>query len=69
MNYTDETMKAKYAHTAFAFLFEDRSVPKPLTKAERDRERGRLQSARANAVRAAKNKAMADNKLKANWTI
>ena len=69
MNYADETMKAKYARTAFAFLFEDRSVPKPLTKAERDRERGRLQSARANAVRAAKNKAMADNKLKANWTI
>lgn len=69
MNYADETMKAKYARTAFAFLFEDRSVPKPLTKAERDRERGRLQSARANAVRAAKNKAMADNKRKANWTI
>ena len=69
MNYADETMKAKYAHTAFAFLFEDRSVPKPLTKAERDRERGRLQSARANAIRAAKNKARADNKQKANWTI
>lgn len=69
MNYTDETMKAKYANTAFAFLFEDRSVPKPLTKAEIARERGRLQSARANAIRAAKNKAMADNKQKANWTI
>lgn len=69
MNYADETMKAKYARTAFAFLFEDRSVPKPLTKAELDRERGRLQSARANKLRAAKNKAMADNKRKANWTI
>ena len=69
MNYADETLKAKYARTAFAFLFEDRSVPKPLTKAEIARERGRLQSARANAVRAAKNKAMADNKRKANWTI
>ena len=69
MNYTDETMKAKYARTAFAFLFEDRSAPKPLTKAEIARERGRLQSARANAVRAAKNKAMTDNKQKANWTI
>ena len=64
-----ELMAAKYQNTAFAILFEDRSVPKPLTKAEIARERGRLQSARANAVRAAKNKAMADNKLKANWTI
>ena len=69
MNYTDETLKAKYARTAFAFLFEDRSVPKPLTKAEIARERGRLQSERANKLRAAKNKAMADNKRKANWTI
>ncbi len=65
----EERMKAKYAGTAFAILFEDRSVPKPLTKAEIARERGRLQSARANAIRAAKNKAMADNKQKANWTI
>ena len=65
----EERMKAKYAGTAFAILFEDRSVPKPLTKAEIARERGRLQSARANAVRAAKNKAMADNRQKANWTI
>lgn len=64
-----ELMAAKYQNTAFAILFEDRSVPKPLTKAEIARERGRLQSARANAVRAAKNKAMADNKRKANWTI
>ena len=64
-----ELMAAKYQNTAFAILFEDRSVPKPLTKAEIARERGRLQSARANAVRAAKNKAMADNRQKANWTI
>lgn len=64
-----ELMAAKYAGTAFAILFEDRSVPKPLTKAEIARERGRLQSERANAVRAAKNKAMADNRQKANWTI
>ena len=64
-----ELMAAKYQNTAFAILFEDRSVPKPLTKAEIARERGLLQSARANAVRAAKNKAMADNRQKANWTI
>ena len=64
-----ELMAAKYQNTAFAILFEDRSVPKPLTKAEIARERGRLQSERANKLRAAKNKAMADNKRKANWTI
>ena len=64
-----ELMAAKYQNTAFAILFEDRSVPKPLTKAEIARERGRLQSERANKLRAAKNKAMADNKQKANWTI
>ena len=65
----EEIMAAKYAGTAFAILFETKAAPKPLTKAERDRERGRLRSARANAVRAAKNKAEMDNKRKANWTI
>ena len=65
----EERMKAKYAGTAFSILFEDRSVPMTLTKAEIARERGRLQSERANKIRAAKNKAMADNKRKANWTI
>ena len=64
-----ELMAAKYAGTAFAILFEDRSVPKPLTKAEIARERGRLQSERANKLRAAKNKAAKNNKQKANWTI
>ena len=65
----EERMKAKYAGTAFAILFEDRSVPKSLTKAEIARERGRLQSERANKLRAAKNKAAKNNKQKANWTI
>ena len=64
-----ELMAAKYQNTAFAILFEDRSVPKPLTKAEIARERGRLQSERANKLRAAKNKAAKNNKQKANWTI
>ncbi len=64
-----EQLAAKAKGTAFEILYAVKAPPQPLTKAERDRERGRLQSARANAVRAAKNKAMADNKRKANWTI
>ena len=64
-----EQLAAKAKGTAFEILYAVKAPPQPLTKAERDRERGRLQSARANAVRAAKNKAMADNRQKANWTI
>ena len=63
-----EQLAAKAKGTAFEILYTVKEV-KPLTKAEIARERGRLQSARANAIRAAKNKAMADNKQKANWTI
>ena len=61
-------LAAKAKGTAFEILYAVKEV-KPLTKAEIARERGRLQSARSNAIRAAKNKAMADNKQKANWTI
>ena len=64
-----EQLAAKAKGTAFEILYAVKAPPQPLTKAERDRERGRLQSERANKLRAAKNKAMADNKRKANWTI
>lgn len=64
-----EQLAAKAKGTAFEILYVVKAPPPPLTKAERDRERGRLRSARANAVRAAKNKAEMDNKRKANWTI
>ena len=64
-----EQLAAKANGTAFEILYAVKAPPQPLTKAERDRERGRLQSARANAVRAAKNKAEMDNKRKSNWTI
>ena len=64
-----EQLAAKAKGTAFEILYTVKATPQPLTKAERDRERGRLQSARANAVRAAKNKAEIDNKRKSNWTI
>ena len=64
-----EQLAAKAKGTAFEILYTVKAPPQPLTKAERDRERGRVQSARANAVRAAKNKAEIDNKRKSNWTI
>ena len=64
-----EQLAAKAKGTAFEILYTVKAPPQPLTKAEIARERGRLQSARANAIRAAKNKAMADKKQKANWTI
>ena len=64
-----EQLAAKAKGTAFEILYTVKAPPQPLTKAEIARERGRLQSARANAIRAAKNKAMSDNKQKANWTI
>ena len=64
-----EQLAAKAKGTAFEILYTVKAPPQPLTKAERDRERGRLQTARANAVRAAKNKAEMDNKRKSNWTI
>lgn len=62
------TLADRAKGTAFEILYVVKDV-KPLTKAELDRERGRLRSARANAVRAAKNKDEMDNKRKANWTI
>lgn len=64
-----ERLAAKAKGTAFEILYVVKAPPPPLTKAEIARERGRLQSERANKLRAAKNKAMADNKQKANWTI
>lgn len=63
-----EQLAARAKGTAFEILYAVKEV-RQLTKAELDRERGRLQSARANAVLAAKNKAEMDNKRKANWTI
>lgn len=63
------TLAERAKGTAFEILYTAKEAPKPLTKAEIARERGRLQSERANKLRAAKNKALADNKRKANWTI
>ena len=71
MNYADETLKAKYARTAFAFLFEDRSVPKPLKITDDELAKKayiKANNAKQNAKRKANN-IKADNKQKANWTI
>lgn len=63
------TLAERAKGTAFEILYAVKAPPPPLTKAEIARERGRLNSARANALRAAKKKAAHDNKQKANWTI
>ena len=63
------TLAERAKGTAFEILYAVKEV-KPLTKAEQDRERGRLTSARTNAKRAAANKAVAaNNQQKANWSI
>lgn len=63
------TLADRAKGTAFEILYAVKEAPKPLTKAEIARERCRLNSERANKLRAAKNKAEMDNKRKANWTI
>lgn len=63
------TLADRAKGTAFEILYVVKAPPPPLTKAEIARERNRQNTARQNALRAAKNKAMSDNKQKANWTI
>lgn len=62
------TLAERAKGTAFEILYVVKAPP-PLTKAEIARERNRQNTARANALRAAKAKAEADNRQKANWTI
>ena len=63
----EEIMAAKYANTAFAFLFEPRRKPQPPTDKElAAKARKKANNDRQNAKRKA-NKA--DTKQKANWTI
>ena len=66
-----ELMAAKYQNTAFAILFEDRSVPKPpkITDDELAKKAYiKANNAKQNAKRKANN-IKADTKQKANWTI
>ena len=63
------TLAERAKGTAFEILYAVKAPPQPLTKAEIARERNRQNTARANALRAAKAKAEADNRQKANWTI
>lgn len=65
MNYADETLKAKYARTAFAFLFEPRHKPQPpMTKELEAKARKKAHNDRHNAARAAR-AIKADKKQKA----
>jgi hypothetical protein len=64
----EEIMAAKYKGTAFAILFEDRTIPQPPTKAEALRESKRRTSEKNNA-KLRENKARFDTRQKANWTI
>lgn len=63
------TLADRAKGTAFEILYVVKAPPPPLTKAEIARERNRRNTARANAVRAAKAKAEAGTRQKANWTI
>ena len=64
------TLADRAKGTAFEILYAVKAPPPPpMTKQELAIERNRQNTARANALRAAKNKAMSDNKQKANWTI
>ena len=64
------TLADRAKGTAFEILYAAKAPPPPpMTKQELAIERNRQNTARANALRAAKNKAMSDNKQKAKWTI
>ena len=63
------TLAERAKGTAFEILYAVKSAPPKQTKADILRERKRVNSARYNALRAARNKALADNRQKANWTI
>ena len=63
------TLAERAKGTAFEILYVVKAPPPPLTKAEIARERNRQNTARANALRAAKAKAEVDNRQKSNWTI
>lgn len=63
------TLAERAKGTAFEVLYAVKAPPPPMTKEEARRVSQRASAIRCNARRAAKAKAEADNRLKANWTI
>ena len=63
-----EMMKAKYAGTAFAILYEPRHQPQLTPEEAAKKAYIKANNAKQNAKRKKMN-ISADNKQKANWTI
>lgn len=63
------TLAERAKGTAFEILYAVKAPPPPMTKEEARRASQRASAIRRNALRAAKAKAEANNRQKANWTI